>query len=81
MTAPFFSIVIILTDKNAYLLPFTLDSIVHEQDQASFEVIIMDGTRGAVLSNLPIDDVKVFKSQSSRMPTMMNQALKQTSGE
>jgi len=81
MTKPFFSIVVVLTDKNSYLLPFTLDSIAHEKKEASFEVIIVDGTRGVVLTNLPVEGVKVVKSVSERMGVMLNQGLKLASGE
>jgi hypothetical protein len=81
MTKPFFSIVIVLTDKNSYLLPFTLDSIAREENDSSFEVIIVDGSRGVVLSNLPVEGVKLIKSMSERMGVMLNQGLMHASGE
>ncbi len=78
---PFFSLVIVLTDENGYLLPFTLDSIAREQKKVSFEVIIIDGTKGTVLSNLPVENVEIFKAEKGGISAMLNQALSAARGE
>ena len=39
---PFLSVVVVITDETAHLLPFTLDSIV-SQSVTSFEIIVIDG--------------------------------------
>ena len=39
---PYFTVIVPVTDKTAYMLPFTLDSIV-EQAFDAFEIIIIDG--------------------------------------
>lgn len=78
---PFFSIVVVLTEKNSYLLPFTLDSIAHLEDGSSFEVVVVDGTRGAALDNLPLEGVRIVKKQGLTVPEMMNAALKKSQGD
>lgn len=78
---PFFSLIIVLTGENAYLLPFTLDSIAREQEKVSFEVIIVDGTKGTVLSNLPVKNVRILKAEKRQIPAMLNQALRAAQGE
>lgn len=80
MTTPFFSLIIVLTEKNSYLLPFTLDSIAHEQ--RCYEVAIVDGTGGkVVLDHLPVEGVKIIRSRQGSLPQMMNLAMKEVSGE
>ncbi len=80
MTTPFFSLIIVLTEKNSYLLPFTLDSIAHEK--RCYEVALVDGTGGkVVLDHLPVEGVKIIRCPHSTFPKMMNQAMKEVSGE
>lgn len=76
MLNPFFTVIITLTDKLSYLLPFTLDSLLLQKGSASFEVIIVDGSKGKVsLHHLPLENVTILKSESSNPSCMLNQAL------
>lgn len=77
----FFSLIVVLTSENSYLLPFTLDSIAREQKNVSFEVIIVDGSKGTVLSNLPVDNVQILKAEKGQIPAMLNQAVSVAKGE
>jgi len=81
-TTPFFSLIVVLTEKNSYLLPFTLDSIARELSEVVREVIIVDGTGGrAVLAHLPVEGVKVLKCPGSCVPELLNLALEEASGK
>lgn len=80
-TTPFFSLIVILTEKNSYLLPFTLDSIAREQSGVVREIIIVDGTGGkTVLAHLPVEGVKVVACQSPHTADLLNTAVKEASG-
>lgn len=79
MTTPFFSLIVVLTEKNFYLLSFTLDSFVHTS--GSREVILVDGTNGKVnLAHLPIEGVKIIQSKGESTPAKLNRALKVCTG-
>lgn len=82
MHAPFFSIIIPLNKKRSYLFPFTLDSLTPQKKEASFEVIIVDGTEGQLtLDHLPIQGATVLRAEKRAAPAMLNQALKVAKGE
>jgi hypothetical protein len=81
MVNPFFTVIIMLTDKMSYLFPFTLDSLILQKGSASFEVIIVDGSKGKVpLHHLPLDNVQVVLSESSNPSCMLNKALSMAKG-
>jgi len=81
MLNPFFTVIITLTDKLSYLFPFTLDSLILQKGSASFEVIIVDGSKGKVpLNHLPLENVTIVQSASSNPACMLNQALKLAKG-
>jgi hypothetical protein len=81
MLNPFFTVIITLTDKLSYLFPFTLESLILQKGSASFEVIIVDGSKGKIsLHHLPLENVTILQSASSNPATMLNQALKQAKG-
>ena len=73
---PFFSIVIPVTDKSAYLLPFTLDSIL-SQDSKAFEIVMIDGTK----HEIKVENARIFAAASSNRFAMMNQGILQAKGE
>ena len=76
MLNPFFTVIITLTDKLSYLFPFTLDSLISQKGTASFEVIIVDGSKGRVpLHHLPLENVTILQAESSNLACMLNQAL------
>ncbi len=76
MLSPFFTVIITLTDRLSYLFPFTLDSLILQQGNASFEVIIVDAAKGKVrLDHLPLERVTILTAGSSNPSTMLNQAL------
>jgi hypothetical protein len=76
MVSPFFTVIIALTDRLSYLFPFTLDSLILQQGNASFEVIIVDATKGKVpLHHLPFEGVTILTAKSSNGSSMLNQAL------
>jgi hypothetical protein len=76
MVNPFFTVIITLTDKLSYLFPFTLDSLILQKGSASFEVIIVDASRGKVpLHHLPLENVIILQAESSNLSCMLNQAL------
>jgi hypothetical protein len=81
MVNPFFTVIITLTNRLSYLFPFTLDSLILQQGSASFEVIIVDASKGKVpLHHLPLENVTVIVSESSNPSCMLNQALKLAKG-
>src|SRR5476651_789533 len=75
MVHPFFTVIITLTERLSYLLPFTLDSLILQQGNASFEVIIVNGTKEVSLQHLPLDCVTILTAVSSNGSAMLNQAL------
>jgi hypothetical protein len=76
MLNPFFTVIITLTDKLSYLFPFTLDSLISQKGSASFEVIIVDGSKGKVaLQHLPLENIVILQAESSNLSCMLNQAL------
>ncbi len=81
MVNPFFTVIITLTDKMSYLFPFTLDSLILQKGSASFEVIIVDGSKGKVpLHHLTLENVQVVQSDSSNPSCMLNKALSMAKG-
>jgi hypothetical protein len=81
MLNPFFTVIITLTDKLSYLFPFTLDSLILQKGSASFEVIIVDGSKGKVsLNHLPLENVTILHSVSSNPSCMLNLALSVAKG-
>jgi len=81
MLNPFFTVIITLTDKLSYLFPFTLESLILQKGSASFEVIIVNGSKGKVsLHHLPLENVTILLSKSGNPASMLNQALKQAKG-
>lgn len=68
----FFSVIIPVTDKSAYLLPITLASI-HAQSIDSYEVILIDGTKSGKIGPL--------RAESGNRFAMMNQGLEVAKGE
>ncbi len=73
---PFFTIIIPLTEKLAYLFPFTLDGLTLQKEAPSFEVIIVDGSHGKVpLHHLSLENVKILQTHTSNLFAMINQAL------
>ncbi len=81
MGTPFFTVIITLTDRLSYLFPFTLDSLILQQGNGSFEVIIVDATKGKVpLHHLPLENVTILLAESSNPSRMLNQALKLAKG-
>lgn len=81
MLVPFFTVIITLTDKLSYLFPFTLESLILQKGSASFEVIIVDGSKGRVsLQHLPLENVTILQSDSTNPSCMLNQALRVAKG-
>ena len=82
MFNPFFTVIITLTDKLSYLFPFTLESLILQKGSASFEVIIVDGSKGKIsLNHLPLDNVTILQSENSNPSCMLNQALNVAKGQ
>lgn len=82
MVNPFFTIIITLTNRLSYLFSFTLDSLILQKENASFEVIIVDATQGKVpLDHLPLEKVTILSAESSNPSAMINQALRLAKGQ
>jgi len=81
MPAPFLTIIIPITPRVSYLLPFTLESLISQQGTAPFEVIIIDGSKGQVpLSHLPLQNIKVLQGKGNIF-SMLNQACAVAKGQ
>ncbi len=81
MLNPFFTVIITLTDKLSYLFPFTLESLILQKGSASFEEIIVDGSKGKIsFDHLPLENVTILQSENSNPSCMLNQALSVAKG-
>lgn len=81
--SPLFSVIIAVNDQNAYLLPFTLDSIV-SQNSSSYEIILVDGqrnihARAAYRDFLP-HIARVYSAIDRRAFSMANKGAELASG-
>jgi glycosyltransferase involved in cell wall biosynthesis len=78
-----FSVVICVSDSDAYLLPFTLDSVV-AQGNGEYEIIVIDGQRKAHSLDLfkayASHISKIEQAYSPNLSVMMNQGLRAASG-
>lgn len=81
MENPFFSIVVPVTKKNAYLLPFTLDAF-RTQKEGSFEVILVDGTRRRVCEHgIYLKQVKIIFAPNLEIFALANRGVTIAAGE
>lgn len=76
-----FSVVIPVTEESAYLLPFTLSSL-EEQEEGSFQVILVDGTKSGVnLGSNPRYQIEIIRVAKSNRFALMNEGILRATGE
>lgn len=79
-----FTIVLIVTDETAHLLPFTLESIF-TQDFAAFEVVVIDGQRREhsvdIFYTHTFPPTRIAEAEEHPLFAMMNQGLSMAKGE
>ncbi|MBS0651222.1 MAG: glycosyltransferase [Verrucomicrobia bacterium] len=81
---PYFTVIVPVTDQTAYMLPFTLDSIV-EQAFDAFEIIIIDGQSKAhthdVFQAYRNRITRIYSALDKNLFAMMNKGISLAKGE